>query len=412
VLTAARVEIATAAVPFAKFLALYAALFTAFGALSPFLPALLSTHGLGPELVGLMLAIGTAVRLVAGPVAGRIADRFAAPRAVLSICTAAAALAGLAYLPIQGPWPLLLVSLLQSFALAPIVPLADALSLASAAPALRSTVRRRGFDYGWVRGAGSAAFIVGVVLGGRILGRLGFTSILSLNAALLAAAAFLALQVPDRIASGSTTGALRAGAVRGGIGTLLRMPMFRRLLLVAALVQGSHALHDGFAVIRWQAAGIDPSVIGLLWSEGVIGEIVVFFVVGRPILNRLGPARSGMLAAVAGVVRWAVMAQGAKIAPIALVEPLHGFTFALLHLVCMHLIRESVPAYLAATAQTVYGTLGIGLATALLTLCSGVLYARLGAGSFWVMSALCAFAIPLARKLRSEGGALSAEAAR
>ena len=392
----------TAAVPFAKFLALYAAMFTAFGALSPFLPALLSKRGLGPETLGLTLAAATAARLAAGPAAGRIADRLAAPHAVLSACAVCAALAGLAFLPAQGPLALLVVSLLQACALAPIVPIADALSLASAAPALWSAARLRSFDYGWVRGAGSAAFIAGVVLGGRMIGRIGFSAIVLLNAALLAGAALLAFWVPNRIASRPGRDAPRPLAGRDGIGALLRMPAFRRLLLVAALVQGSHAMHDAFAVIRWQAAAIDPSVIGLLWSEGVAGEIIVFFIVGPLMLNRLGPARSAVLAAAAGVVRWAAMAQATKAALIALIEPLHGFTFALLHLACMHLIRESVPARLAATAQTVYATLGIGLATALLTLCSGLLYARWGAGGFWVMSGLCAVAVPLSRDLRPE----------
>ena len=392
----------TAAVPFAKFLALYAAMFTAFGALSPFLPALLGKRGLGPEVLGVVLAAATAARLVAGPAAGRVADRFAAPRIVLSVCAVCAALAGLAFLPAQGLSALLLVSLLQACALAPVVPVADALSLASAAPTLWSAARLRSFDYGWVRGAGSAAFIVGVVLGGRVVARAGFGAVIVLNAALLAAASLLALWVPSRIAGRPGPDAPRASAGGGGIGALLRMPAFRRLLLVAALVQGSHAMHDAFAVIRWQAAAIDPSVIGLLWSEGVAGEIVVFFVVGPPMLNRLGPARSAMLAAAAGVLRWAAMGRATTVALIASVEPLHGFTFALLHLACMHLIRESVPARLAATAQTVYATLGIGLATAVLTLCSGLLYARLGAGGFWAMSGLCAVALPFARTLRPE----------
>ena len=377
-------------------------MFSAFGVLSPFLPALLSKRDLGPEVLGVVLAAATAARLVAGPLAGRLADRLAAPRAVLSVCAAWAALAGLAFLPVRGLSALLAASLLQACALAPIVPIADALSLASSAPTLWSTVKPRSFDYGWVRGAGSAAFIIGVVLGGRIIGRVGFGAIVFLNAALLAVAALLAFWVPNRIASRPGRDAPRRSVSRGGIGALLRMPAFRRLLLVAALVQGSHAMHDAFAVIRWQAAAIDPSVIGLLWSEGVAGEILVFFVVGPPMLNRLGPARSAMLAAAAGVVRWAAMARATKVALIASVEPLHGFTFALLHLACMHLIRESVPARLAATAQTVYATLGIGLATALLTLCSGLLYARLGAGGFWVMSGLCAVAVPLSRNLQPE----------
>jgi len=42
------------------------------------------------------------------------------------------------------------------------------------------------------------------------------------------------------------------------------------------------------------------------------------------------------------------------------VQPLHGVTFALLHLVCMRVIVLAVSFRLAATAQSIYGTLCIG----------------------------------------------------
>jgi MFS transporter, PPP family, 3-phenylpropionic acid transporter len=76
-------------------------------------------------------------------------------------------------------------------------------------------------------------------------------------------------------------------------------------------------------------------------------------------------------------------------------EPLHGLSFALLHLAAMQLIGASVPLRLAATAQAVYGTLAVGASTALLTFASGWLYASLAGASFWVMALLCVLAIPL-----------------
>ena len=47
---------------FSRFAILYAALFTAFGSVSPFLPAFLAGRGLGPEELGIVLGAGTAVR--------------------------------------------------------------------------------------------------------------------------------------------------------------------------------------------------------------------------------------------------------------------------------------------------------------------------------------------------------------
>jgi PPP family 3-phenylpropionic acid transporter len=108
-----------------------------------------------------------------------------------------------------------------------------------------------------------------------------------------------------------------------------------------------------------------------------------------------------VLAALAGVLRWAVMAQSTDILALALVQPLHGLTFALLHLACMQLIARLVPRGVEGTAQALYATVGIGVATALLTFASGMLYASLGPSGFWIMAALCAAAGGLALRLRA-----------
>ena len=55
-----------------RFMTLYAALFSAFGFASPFLPAFLAERGLGPEELGFVLGASTALRLVCGPVAGHL----------------------------------------------------------------------------------------------------------------------------------------------------------------------------------------------------------------------------------------------------------------------------------------------------------------------------------------------------
>ena len=56
-------------------------------------------------------------------------------------------------------------------------------------------------------------------------------------------------------------------AARAASASLLAIPLYRRIVLVAALVFGSHAMHDSFAVIRWREAGIGSEMISVLWSE-------------------------------------------------------------------------------------------------------------------------------------------------
>jgi PPP family 3-phenylpropionic acid transporter len=189
-------------------------------------------------------------------------------------------------------------------------------------------------------------------------------------------------------------------AGRAGLSELLAMPLFRRLMLVSALVLGSHAMHDAFAVIRWSAAGVSPAMASVLWSESVAAEVVIFFLVGPALVARLSPAGAVALAAAAGALRWVVTGLTADVTMLALVQPLHGLTFAALHLACMRIIAAIVPQHLAATAQAMYA-LGAGATTALLTWASGALYARLGAHAFLVMALLSAAAAPLTWGLRA-----------
>lgn len=248
----------------ARFLAFYAALFAAFGVVSPFLPGLLQQDGLEP-------------------------------------------------VPARGMALLVLVSVAHASVLAPLTPVADAL-------ALGSSQIDGGFPYGWVRGAGSAAFIAGTLLSGQVVDRTGLGVIVWLNAALLAVAASLAWLLPNRVTGANTPKGTQATAASAWV--LLRLPVFVRLMFVAALIGGSHALHDAFEVIRWRSAGLSAQQSSILWALSVAAEIVVFVVIGPKLLQALGPSRAMVLAAMAGIIRWAAEALTAWFPAMALVEPL------------------------------------------------------------------------------------------
>ena len=375
-----------------RFLVLYAALYGAYGCVSPILPSFLAARGLAAGEIGVLLATAGAVRIVAGPLAGRLADRRRV-RPVLAASAALAGLAALAHLPAHGFAPLLCAGLAYALGTAALAPLCDALALAAA---------RGGavFQYGWVRAAGSAAFIAATGAAGWLIAGSGRAAAVLAAGLLFLATAAAALAVPDRSAR-EDAASEAAGGSWSGVVELWRLPRFIRTVLVAALVIGAHAMHDGFAMILWRASGIGPGAAGLLWSESVAAEIVVFLAFGPWLLARIGLPGGVALAAGAGAVRWAAMVLGAPLSWLAAVQVLHGFSFALLHLACLGLVEASVPPRLRATAITVYGTFGLGLAGVLVTLASGSLFAAYGARAFWAMTLLSLAALPLVPALRS-----------
>src|ERR1700760_1142469 len=385
------------------YLLLYIALYSAYGTESAYLPAFLGHHGLSNEQIGLVLAAGTVVRIVAGPLTGRWADHLDARKQVLSIAAFFSGLIGFAYNLAFGFAPLLTVSMAHAAATASLAPLADALSVAA-------SIEGRGFQYGWVRGAGSAAFVCGTLVSGQLIDRFGLRSIIVTSSILFLLMTLSAIRLrPPLTANVPAPSNLELGV----FATLWKIVAFKRLIVIAFLVIGSHALNDAFAVIQWREAGHSNLSISLLWSEAVVAEVVVFFLLGPWLIARLGLSGAARLSAAAGVLRWSVMASTTAVPALVGVQALRGLTFPLMHLAAMGIIARSVPTRLAATAQTLYGTGALGIASATLTVASGYLYGLFALRAFWAMAACCGIASLVSRRSLDcseeapQGGSLS-----
>ncbi len=375
-----------AVTPASRFVLLYSAQFVVVGITLPFLPSVLAGHGLSAEQVGVALAVGAGVRLVAGPAGGRLADALGDARVLLVAGSALAALAACGFLLPAGFGLLLLVMALQGAAFAPVVPLTDALAVAaSRAPASPLG----GFDYARVRAAGSIAFMLAAIGVGQAVSAFGIHAAAWLLVAGFVATSLAALALP-RAAPRNSRAAVRGWA---GFWAPLRIKAVRRLMLVSALIQGSHALYYGFGTLHWQAAGLGAGLIGGLWAVGVLAEVALFLW-GRGLVARLGPVGLSLVAAGAGVLRWGVTALTVEPWLLVPAQMLHAASFGMQHLATMAVLGRAVPPAEAGTAQTLHASLGVGLWMGLLSLACGPLYAAAGGAGFWVMAALCALAVP------------------
>ena len=253
---------------FPTFLVVYSLLYAAFGVQSPFLPALLRERGLHAEEIGIVLAASTAIRVLAGPAVGHAADRLRMHVFTLCACALAAAVASLGYVMIRGFDGLLIVGLVHAAMLAPIVPISDALSTTAARRSEAAESKR--FEYGWLRASGSAAFIAGTVLSGRGADRTGLTSITWISGSFLVAGGIASLMLPGLGGSQTEPSRIQTSALHDWA-LLLHLAVFRQILVIAALTEGSHALNDTFAVIRWHAAGRSDDDQRSLVRVGLLG---------------------------------------------------------------------------------------------------------------------------------------------
>jgi len=359
-------------------------LFPSIGVTLPFLPAFLADRGLDPQQVSVVLAAAALTRLLCGPPAGRLADRgLGARRVLLAGCLMAAA-TGLLYGAVSGFALLLLVAMLNAVPSGSLAPLAETITI-------QGSRRGEGFDYGRVRGIGSVSFILASAGAGWAVGAFSTEVIPYIYAVLLLGAAWAVWLLPRD--EHETAG-------RGAVSLLaaLRFPGLLRVILASGLIQGSHAIFYTFSAIHWQAAGISPFVVGLLWATAV-GAEVCLFLFGKGLVERLGPRRLAMAAAALAALRWGVFAGTVSVPALFLANLLHAASFGMMHLAAMRLVFALAPPGQASTAQTLHMALGPGLFIGLMTFASGPLYAAFGGGAWWFAAGMAAIALPVAAGL-------------
>jgi PPP family 3-phenylpropionic acid transporter len=367
----------------------YAAIFAVVGVHLPFWPLWLKDRGLTAPEIGLVVACAYFARIAVAPLIGAVVDRRGDRRLPVVALCGLSAVAWLLFEPAQGLPAIAAVTALTAAVFAGILPVGDSLAM--------MTVSAHRLDYGRVRLWGSLSFIAAAALVGRLLVHEPPAILLWLVSGLLAVTALVAVGLPDRRVPAVERQAVPAMP-------LLRQPAFRLFLAAAAANQAAHTVYYSFATIHWKAAGLSDFTIGLLWSEGVVAEIVLFLFSNKAVA-KVGPAGLLVVAGLGGAVRWLMLGSSVELGWIVAAQLLHAASFGCAHLGAMHFLQRAVPPGLAVRAQGLHAAIAVGLVPGLTTTVSGGLYDSLAGGAFYTMaglSALCAVAAAmLARRWTS-----------
>ncbi|HEY2757876.1 MAG TPA: MFS transporter [Pseudolabrys sp.] len=349
----------------------YATAYAMIGIQLPFFPLWLNAKGLEAGMIGLVLAVPQVVRVLAIPLATRMADRSGALReAILASCWTSVGgyfLVGLS----SGAPAILSAFVLASLVYTPAMPLIETYALKGLAA--------RGRAYGPVRLWGSVAFIAGTFVAGFAADTIPARHLIWL---IVAGAAATALSASTLAPVDSA--AVAAGAKLAPKTSLLRDRAFIAVLASAGLIQASHAVYYGFSALAWRAEGYDGTAIAALWALGVIAEIVLFALQGR-LPSFVTPTVLLLLGAAGGAVRWTAMALDPPALMLPFLQVLHAATFGATHLGVMTYVARNAPAGQGATALG-YFAIVLGLTMAAASGLSGVLYAAVAGRSYAAMA--------------------------
>ncbi|MCW8835538.1 MAG: 3-phenylpropionate MFS transporter [Rhodospirillales bacterium] len=374
----------------------YTASFGVVGITLPFWPVWLGSKGLDASEIGIVLALTISGKTIIAPAVARYADHRGERRRPMIALAALAVLAFSAFWPTNGFWQVFIVSMVFATAWTGIMPLGENLTML--------TVHARGLDYGRIRLWGSLAFVVAAVSGGWLLEGRSASIIFILILAGVSLTFLSCLILPDT--RPPTSGAIAHRPFR----SLLSNRTFLLFLGAVSLVQASHSVYYAFGTIHWRASGHADDVIGWLWAEGVIAEIILF-AIGAGLLRKIGPASAIILAAIAGMVRWGVTASTVQLEPLIAVQALHALTFGAAHMAAMSFIIRAAAPEVSATAQALYAAAAYGIGTGLTMLAAGHLYEAFAGGAYWAMAAMSAMGLVLAFLFgkRWNGGRIGAE---
>ncbi|EOI3529790.1 3-phenylpropionate MFS transporter [Cronobacter dublinensis] len=350
----------------------YFTYFFSYGIFLPFWSVWLAGVGVAPETIGLLLGSGLVARFLGSLLlAPRVKDPSRLVFALRLLATLTLVFALGFWFGHQTAW---LFVILVGFNLffSPLVPLTDALAA--------TWQRQITMDYGRVRLWGSLAFVIGSAFTGKLVSSYDYRAILTLLSLGVASMLIGMMLKPSVMPQGEARHNEAAG-----------WPVWRKLvsenwrfLACVSLLQGAHAAYYGFSAIYWQGQGYSASVVGYLWSLGVVAEIVIF-ALSKKLFSRFGARDLLLLSGVLGIIRWGLMGWTTALPWLIVAQILHCGSFSICHLAAMRYIAAREGSEVI-RLQSVYSAVAMGGGIAVMTVFAGFLYQHLAGGVFWVMA--------------------------
>ena len=357
--------------------AYYFAFFAHAGAFVSYFALYLASLGLSATEIAFALSMPQLARVVAPALWAWLADnwgaRYAGARRAIVIFSSFALLGGIASLyAVERAGSIALALLLMSLLAAGAMPLMEAITF--------SLLEGRAGQYGPIRLWGSIGFILAVLGTGVWLDHHDPRTLLDVVFALTAAACVISFLLPR----GGTPHAQHASA---RLGSILRRPEVLAFFGACLCMTAAHGALYVFYSIYLEAAGYSKTLIGVLWTVGVVAEVVLFMRLPQLLLRF--SLRALLLASFGcAVVRFLAIGWGVEsLAVLAAAQLLHAATFGAFHAGSVAAVHRLFPGPLASRGQALFSSVTYGVGSAAGALIAGATWEPLGASASFAVSA-------------------------
>lgn len=347
------------------------------GVFSPYASLYFADRGMTAAQIGVLMSLMQVMRIFGPNLWGWVADRRQQRVMVLRL-TAIAAVAtfGTMFFGQTFAYFFVVMMVINLFTSAQ-APLSEALMLAE----MRGDLTH----YGRLRLWGSVGFIVAVTLAGPLLDSYGIGLMPWIALALLVLVMVASMHMRETPHTGPQRDA-------PSVLSLLRQREVIAFFSSTFLMIAAHASLYVFYSLYLAQIGYSNTVIGLMWSLGVVVEIVFFFY-QAPLFKRFG-VRSLMIASfLIAVVRFLLIGFGAESLMLLLIaQVLHAATFGVHHSASIATLQRWFSGPLQARGQALFTSISYGLGGTMGGLILSVCWDRFGAQTVYLIAAMLALA--------------------
>jgi len=324
--------------------------------------------------IGLLVALGPLVSLVAQPLWGIVSDR-TSKRRVLMFVTFCTAISSLLF-PLHSAFVYIgLIVVINSGFGTSMMPLGDAITL--------KFLEGKDVNYSTVRVTGAISFAIMAAVAGNLL----FGNIVNIfywNTAFLLLTLLAIYWMPSEPALTKTA------ETKSGVMQLFQNKVILVVFLSAFALGVANSFVIAFVGVRLAAIGANNSQIGIAMSIAAISEIPILLFVNK-LFGKYKPIHLLLFVTLITTTRMLLMAFGETIPIVFLAQTLHGLTFMVHFYFSVVLINEHTPDHLKSTAQTLHAMFRMGMSALLGGAGAGLLSDYIGMQNVFLIMAVFVF---------------------
>lgn len=337
-------------------------MFSTFSVVGFFLPPYLQSKGLDSIQIGIVMACGAVISIIAQPFWGFVSDRRKTVKNVLILLICGNFLAASGFFSMEH-----FVTIAMFFAIF--------MFFNSATGALTETLvisyaHEQKIEYGKIRLWGEVGVGLSALLLGIFVDRLGLGYMWIIYSSLLAAAFIMINTLKD---SASTPVPVDFKA----LGKLFIQPKLLCFLALVMTVSIPHRMNDIMLSLYFNEMGAPESMLGYAWVVATFSTVPALLLIGR-LMKRWNEMLILVVAALAYSVRWALYGMADNPAVLIAAQALHGVTFPLFLVAAIQHLTNIVPGELRASGQAAFAVTFGGLGGMLGSIGGGYAFEEFG----------------------------------